>query len=86
MRPSTHSETVDPLLPAQFKTLISSSFSGSRIGASITDVLSSVNGAQTEIISQWLTDEEKEQLGRYSFAKRAQRMADGTHLRQTVSP
>ena len=72
-----HSNNKDSLFPDQFKNLISSHVSGKRLEASIIDIQPCLNSDDTEMVTHWLTDEEKIQFSRYSFEKRRSEWLSG---------
>lgn len=68
---------VHPLLPISLKKLISSRAPGEKLAASMLTIPQGLNGAETEVAEFWLTDEERTQLGHYTFAKRKEEWLSG---------
>jgi 4'-phosphopantetheinyl transferase EntD len=74
---SSSDNPVHPLLPVGLKKLISSRAPGEKLAASVLTIPQGLNGAEKEIADLWLTDEERTQLGHYTFAKRKEEWLSG---------
>ncbi len=61
-----------PLLPDDLKDLLTSRTRHNSLGMIVIDTDLLINGRENELISKWLTEEEHQQLTRYSFEKRRQ--------------
>lgn len=59
-----------PLLPDDLKDLLISRTRDNSLGIIVIDTDLLINGRENELISKWLTEEEHQQLTRYSFEKR----------------
>ena len=59
-----------PLLPDNLQRLIRAQAPGNTLAVAITDIRVSRNGQEKSIENIWLTDEELQQLNRFSFDKR----------------
>jgi phosphopantetheinyl transferase len=59
-----------PLLPDSLQQLISSRAPGNKLAVTITDTRPAKNGQKKNIEDAWLTEQELQQLNRFSFAKR----------------
>ncbi len=59
-----------PLLPDNLQQLISSRAPGNKLGVTITDTRPARNGQARNIENSWLTEQELQQLNRFSFDKR----------------
>ncbi len=59
-----------PLLPGNLQELIRVQAPGNKLAIAVTDIRSSRNSQEKSLEGMWLTDEELQQLNRFSFEKR----------------
>jgi phosphopantetheinyl transferase len=70
MLPNYHQNMMPSLMPEELLRYLSSRVPGGELGAVMIDRDGLLNGNEVELAAFWLTDEERQQLNRYTFEKR----------------